>query len=328
MPDKILKLKSLSKSFKQLEAVDDVSFEIDKGEIFGLLGPNGAGKTTIIKMLCTLLNPTKGTALVNDFDIVTQRDDVRKSIGVVFQDPSTDEELTAYENLIFHGKLYGVPGDRMRKRISELLKMVELVPKKDMLVKTFSGGMRRRLEIARGLLHHPKVLFLDEPTVGLDPQTRTKIWDYIKRLNEKEEITIILTTHYMDEAEKLCSRVGIIDHGKVIQIGTPDELKENLKGDTVTIGVDKPEQCEKALRNMEGVAKTTRHNGRCTINIRSAEKKIPALFRLAEEKCFSIESIMLHKPTLEDVFLHFTGRKIREQGAEGFAAKVRMMRRR
>jgi len=328
MSEKILALIDLQKKFKDVLAVDKVSFEINKGEIFGLLGPNGAGKTTIIKMLCTLLNPTNGTAKVNGYDIITDRDSVRKSIGVVFQDPSTDEELTAYENLVFHGRIYGIELKEMKKRITTLLKMVELYDKKDKLVKQFSGGMKRRLEIARGLMHHPKVLFLDEPTTGLDPQTRTKIWNYIKNLNEKEDITIILTTHYMDEADKLCSKVGIIDHGKVITIDKPKDLKENLKGDTVTIGVTNPNKLKNALKDVKGINKLTCHENSCTINIKNAENSIPMLFRVAEGKNLRIESITLHKPTLEDVFLHFTGRKIREQSAEGFAAKVRMMRRR
>jgi len=222
---KIIEIKDLIKKFKDFMAVQGISFYVKKGEIFAFLGPNGAGKSTTIKMLTTLLHPTSGQISINGFDPVKNQDAVRKSFGIVFQDPSLDDELTAYENINFHGILYNVPNDLRQKRIKELLEIVELWDKKDHLVKTFSGGMKRRLEIARGLLHHPKIFFLDEPTLGLDPQTRNQIWNYIKKLNQQEGITVFFTTHYMEEAERIAERIAIIDHGKIIAQGTPPELK-------------------------------------------------------------------------------------------------------
>jgi ABC-2 type transport system ATP-binding protein len=227
--EEIIEVKSLSKKFNGFTAVNGISFSVDHGEIFAFLGPNGAGKTTTIKMLTTLLNPSSGTAAVNCHDISKQKNEVRKSFGIVFQDPSLDDELTAQENLEFHGILYHVPANIRKRRIEQLLKFVELWDRKDDLVKKYSGGMKRRLEVARALVHHPKVLFLDEPTLGLDPQTRNNIWQYIKDLNKKEGTTIFFTTHYMEEAEHTADRVAIIDHGKIIDIGTPGQLKKLTK---------------------------------------------------------------------------------------------------
>jgi len=221
----MIEVKNLTKKFGDFVAVDDITFSVNEGEIFAFLGPNGAGKTTTIKIFTTLLLPTNGQVLVNGFDPVKQPDDVRCSFGIIFQDQSLDDELTAFENMEFHGVLYGVPKDTRRKRIEELLKIVELWDRKDNLVKEFSGGMKRRLEIARGLLHHPKVIFLDEPTLGLDPQTRNHIWSYIIDLNKKEGITVFFTTHYMEEAERVAGRIAIIDHGKIIAQGSPQDLK-------------------------------------------------------------------------------------------------------
>ena len=212
-----------------MKAVDNISFGVEKAQIFALLGPNGAGKTTTIRMLTTMLEPTSGAITVNGYDPLKQKDDVRCSFGIVFQDPSLDDELTAYENMEIHGVLYGLPRPLMGRRIEELLKFVELWERKDTLVKTFSGGMKRRLEIARGLLHHPKILFLDEPTLGLDPQTRNHIWEYIKNLNKKEKITVFFTTHYMEEAERTADKVAIIDHGRIVARGTPKELMRQTK---------------------------------------------------------------------------------------------------
>ncbi|MFA6193298.1 MAG: ATP-binding cassette domain-containing protein [Parcubacteria group bacterium] len=226
---KIIRVKNLVKDFKEIKAVDSISFEVEKGEIFAFLGPNGAGKSTTIKILTTLLQPTSGEAVVNGFDIQKDPKNVRRSFGIVFQDPSLDDELTAYENMEFHGALYKVPKKLRRERIKQLLAIVELWDRKDSFVKTFSGGMKRRLEIARGLLHHPEVLFLDEPTLGLDPQTRNHIWSYIKKLNKEENVTIFFTTHYMEEAEKVSDRIAIIDHGKIIVSGTPSELKSRAE---------------------------------------------------------------------------------------------------
>ncbi|NMB84124.1 ATP-binding cassette domain-containing protein [Candidatus Roizmanbacteria bacterium] len=222
-----IEVKSLTKKFNDFTAVNNISFSVDKAEIFAFLGPNGAGKSTTIKILTTLLKPTEGKIRINGFDPVKEQDRVRKSFGIVFQDPSLDDELTAYENMDFHGVLYNLDGDLRKKRIEELLKIVELWDKKDLLVKTFSGGMKRRLEIARGLLHHPKVFFLDEPTLGLDPQTRNQMWSYIVDLNKKEGITVFFTTHYMGEAEKIARRIAIIDHGTIIKLGTAEELKKS-----------------------------------------------------------------------------------------------------
>lgn len=231
--DNIVEVKNLVKKFKESVAVNNITFNVKRGEIFAFLGPNGAGKTTSIKMLTTLLLPTSGKIRINGFDPVTNQHEVRKSFGIVFQDPSLDDELTAYENLEFHGVLYGVAKNIRRERIEELLKFVDLWDRRNSLVKTFSGGMKRRLEIARGLLHHPKIFFLDEPTLGLDPQTRNHIWSYIKDLNKKEGITVFFTTHYMDEAARTADRVAIIDHGKIIETGTVSELLKKTKKKTL-----------------------------------------------------------------------------------------------
>lgn len=221
----IIKAHNLVKKFGDLHAVDGVNFEVEKGEIFAFLGPNGAGKSTTIKMLTALLVPTSGTIELNSFDVIAHPDQVRHSFGIIFQDPSLDTELTAYENMEFHAVLYGMKKSLYIDRIEELMKLVDLWDKKDVIVGTFSGGMKRRLEIARGLLHHPKVLFLDEPTLGLDPQTRNHMWEYVKKLNEKEDLTVFFTTHYMEEAEKMAGRIAIIDNGKIIASGSSAELK-------------------------------------------------------------------------------------------------------
>lgn len=225
----MIEIKNVTKDFKGLKAVDDISFNVKDGEIFAFLGPNGAGKTTTIKMLTTLLKPTKGVLKVDGHDTIREQDKVRKAFGIVFQDPSLDDELTAYENMELHGVLYHVDRRVLKSRIVELLGFVDLLDRKNSIVKTFSGGMKRRLEIARGLLHHPKVLFLDEPTIGLDPQTRNHMWNYIDNLNKKEKITIFFTTHYMEEAEKVAHRIAIIDHGKIVAIGSANELKKKTK---------------------------------------------------------------------------------------------------
>lgn len=308
-----IKVKNLTKKFGDFTAVDKVSFEIKEGKIFGLLGPNGAGKTTTISMLSTILELTSGKAEINNFDVSRQKDEVRHSIGIVFQDPSLDEELTAYENMDFHGRFYGIPKDERKRRIIELLELVELSDKKDHLVKTFSGGMRRRLEIARGLLHHPKVLFLDEPTLGLDAQTRNHLWIYIKNLNKKKNITIILTTHYMEEADRLCDTIAIIDHGKIVAEGTPKSLKESIGGDVITIETEQGEKLHNHLEGIKWINNIKKHDGNITIGLENAEKHVVDIVKTADKYKISINSISIHKPTLEDVFLHFTGKTIREQ---------------
>lgn len=227
--EKIIEVKNLVKKFKDFVAVNGISFEVNRGEVFAFLGPNGAGKTTTIKMLTTLLHPTSGKIEINGFSPVDQQDEARHSFGIVFQDPSLDDELTAYENMDFHGVFYGIKQDVREKRIEELLKFVDLWDRKDDQVKTFSGGMKRRLEIARGLLHHPKILFLDEPTLGLDPQTRNHMWQYVLKLAKDEKMTVFLTTHYLEEAEKVADRIAIIDHGKIAKMGTAKQLKGSTK---------------------------------------------------------------------------------------------------
>jgi ABC-2 type transport system ATP-binding protein len=229
----MINVKNLTKKFNGFTAVNNISFNVSEGEVFAFLGPNGAGKTTTIKILTTLLNPTSGQIKINGYNPTTEQNEVRRSFGIVFQDPSLDDELTAWENLEFHGVLYKVPKDLRRKRIEELLRFVELWERRNDLVKTFSGGMRRRLEIARGLLHHPKIFFLDEPTQGLDPQTRNSMWEYLLNLNKKEKITIFFTTHYIEEAEKFAQQVAVIDHGKIVAQGTPVELKKKTKSKTL-----------------------------------------------------------------------------------------------
>lgn len=225
----MIEVKNLTKKFKNLTAVDNISFSVNQGEVFAFLGPNGAGKSTTIKMLTTLLRPSEGSISVNGFDTAKDQDEVRRSFGIVFQDPSLDDELTALENMEFHAILYRVPRETRNQRIEQLLRFVELWERKDELVKKFSGGMKRRLEVARGLIHHPKVLFLDEPTLGLDPQTRNNIWNHIRGLNKEEKMTVFFTTHYMEEAEKIADRIAIIDHGKIVAIGTSEELKKKTK---------------------------------------------------------------------------------------------------
>lgn len=310
-----LHIQNLTRRFNDLVAVDNISFDIDQGEIFGLLGPNGAGKTTTLSMLSTMLTSSSGSATVNGIDIEQDPDGVRRSIGIVFQDQSLDEELTAWENMDFHGRLYRIPAETRHQRITELLTLVELNDRRDDIVKTFSGGMRRRLEIARGLLHHPSVLFLDEPTLGLDPQTRNLLWNYIATLAEEKGITIILTTHYMEEADRLCNRIAIIDHGRIIAIDTPENLKNGLGGDLITIRSPEPTAAAQAL-NEPWVTRVETHNDEVVISLKNADQYVSTIVTLLNQRQVPITSITIHKPTLEDVFLSFTGKTIREQEAD------------
>jgi ABC-2 type transport system ATP-binding protein len=324
-------VENLVKVFNGLRAVDGISFEVKEGELFGLLGPNGAGKTTTLNMLATLIRPTSGKAFVSGFDVLKEREKVRKSIGMVFQEPALDNYLTGRENLEFHGMMYGLKRKEAKERVKEALKIVELEEFADKLVQTYSGGMKRRLEIARALVHQPKVLFLDEPTLGLDAQTRRKIWEYIKRLNKEKGVTIILTTHYMEEADFLADRIAIIDYGKIVALDTPQNLKNILGGDIISIEVDNPKNARKVFEKLPWVKKLNQENGIFYLQVEKGEEKIPLLIKIDQEEAgFQIKSINLRKPTLEDVFLYFTGRTIREREAsqaERFRERARRHRR-
>jgi ABC-2 type transport system ATP-binding protein len=321
---KAIEIRDLTKKYHQVTAVDDVSLSIEQGTIFGLLGPNGAGKTTIISMLSTLLKPTLGSASVWGHDITTEKDEVRRAIGIIFQDPSLDDELTGRENMDFHGRLYRIDTTRREKRIDELVKLVELEDRIDDLVKTYSGGMKRRLEIARSLMHRPHVLFLDEPTLGLDPQTRRRLWTYIKQFSKEEAITIILTTHYMEEADFLCDQVSIIDHGRIITSGTPEELKAVLGGDLITLEVSKPLKLKKILEKNLSIRKVKRFDNNLSVVVNEGGKTIPKIIDISHDNDITVKSVVLKQPSLEDVFIHYTGRRIRDAHAD---EKERLRRR-
>ncbi|NLF89603.1 ATP-binding cassette domain-containing protein [Candidatus Bathyarchaeota archaeon] len=302
----------LTKAYNSFKAVDDLEIAVERGEIFGLLGPNGAGKTTTVSMLCTILKPSSGTATVSGFDLVREANKVRRSIGIVFQDPSIDDRLTARENLYMHANLYGVAASEQRERVDRILKLVELEDRADDLLRTYSGGMRRRLELGRGLLHYPKILFLDEPTVGLDPQTRDHIWKYIKELKEAHDITVVLTTHYMDEADRLSDRIAIMDHGRIVILDTPEKLKANLEGDVVTVRANNLEELSHLVSKWLGLNKTKVVDGALEITVPSAKAAMPRIMEIASQNNVYVESLVSRGPNLEDVFLHYTGRTIRE----------------
>lgn len=304
----MIQVKNLCKYFNELKAVDGVSFSVEKGEIFGFLGPNGAGKTTTINILCTLMRPTSGTAYVNGFEVTEDPNNVRKSIGLIFQEPSLDEKLTAEENLDFHAIIYDIPRSIREERKKELLEMVELYDRRKDTVKTYSGGMKRRLEIARGLLHQPHILFLDEPTLGLDPQTRNHIWNHIHQLREEKGITVFMTTHYMDEAEN-CDRIGIIDYGKIVAVDTPDNLKKMVGGDIITLKTANDEVAEEEIGKKYNLNVRRDETG-IHLEVEDGEEFIPQFI-----SSFSthINSINLRRPTLDDVFLKLTGHEIREE---------------
>ena len=312
----IIKTEGLTKKFDELIAVNNVTFSVKKGEIFGFLGPNGAGKTTTIKMLTTLLRSTEGSAEVAGFNINKNKNEVRKSIGIVFQEPALDIDLTGRENLDFHARMYGLEGDKRKSRISEVLKLVDLEDKKDVLVKNYSGGMKRRLEIARGLMHFPNVLFLDEPTLGLDAQTRRAIWEYILKMNKEEGTTVFLTTHYMDEADYLCDRVGIIDHGKILVIDTTENLKSSIGNDVITLSCSNFDKLTKRLKSESWIKNVKQHDSYLTLGVEKGEEKIPLIIEIAQSQDIKIKSISVRKPTLDDVFLYFTGRSMRDTEAE------------
>jgi ABC-2 type transport system ATP-binding protein len=297
----------LEKRFGEVEAVRGVDFTVHTGETFGFLGPNGAGKSTTINILCTLAKPTAGAARVAGHDVTTERDAVRRTIGLVFQDTTLDGDLTAEENLRFHGELYGVPRDLLDARIGDMLAMVGLGDRRKSQVQTFSGGMKRRLEIARGLLHSPRVLFLDEPTIGLDPQSRASVWEYIRVLREREDITVFLTTHYMDEAEN-CDRIAIMDSGRIVALDTPQALKAAVGKDRVQITTDDDEAAIGALRATFGI-EAGMHSGEVTFSVPDGERFVPRLFA---ELGVPIRTVSVARPTLDDVFLAHTGTTIRD----------------
>jgi ABC-2 type transport system ATP-binding protein len=311
MPSAI-SVKDLRKSFGEFEAVRGVGFEVEAGEVFGFLGPNGAGKTTTINMLCTLSKPSGGSATVAGYDVVAARDDVRRHIGLVFQDPTLDGYLTAEQNLRLHAELYGVEKGLVAPRMQQVMEMVGLWERRDAQVLTFSGGMRRRLEIARGLMHSPRVLFLDEPTIGLDPQTRNSIWGYIRQLQETEEITIFMTTHYMDEAE-FCGRIAIMDHGEIVALDSPGALKEQVCADRIRIETDDDGAAIEALQERFGLEAAI-SEGAVTIAVADGEEFVPRLFA---ELGVPIRSVSLSRPTLDDVFMSHTGSTIRDAEEPG-----------
>jgi ABC-2 type transport system ATP-binding protein len=297
--------------------------------LFGLLGPNGAGKTTLISILSTIVRPTGGHATVCGHDVGRHQDAVRKCIGVVFQDPSLDDELTGEENLDFHGRLYGIDAKTRVRRIDDVLDLVELSDRRHDLVKTYSGGMRRRLEIARGLLHRPEVLFLDEPTLGLDPQTRRRIWNHILDLKESYGTTIILTTHYMDEADQLCSRIAIIDHGKIIALDTPEAMKADLGGDLLELGLADPEpRFLETIRGIPEVAQVSVQEDKLLVAVENGESFIPRLLSYAHDLGVPIGWVSMRKPNLEDVFINLTGREIRDEAITEPGDRIRIFLRR
>ena len=324
MTDYIIKVESLVKKFGELVAVDGISFSVKQGEIFGFLGPNGAGKTTTINILCTLLKPTSGRATINDFDVVRQQSQVRHSIGLVFQDPSLDERLNGIQNLRFHALVYGVPASVREQRIEQVLKMIDMWDKRHSEVRTYSGGMKRRLELARGLLHYPKVLFLDEPTLGLDPQTRNRIWEHIMELRRREGTTVFMTTHYMEEADR-ADRIAIIDHGKIVAIDTPKKLKRMVGKDIISVRTSNDDRAVDEIKSRYRI-ESRRDSDGLTFEVDNGEEFLPTFIKEFGTK---ILSVSLHRSSLNDVFLKLTGREIREEEvSDVFKAMVRQHGRR
>lgn len=322
----IIRVENLTRRFGNILAVDNVSFEVEEGTIFGFLGPNGAGKTTTINILCTLLSPTSGNAFINGHDCNSESSEVRKSIGIVFQDSSLDKDLTARENLLFHAYLYNVDKSERKQRVEDALKFVDLVDRGDDLIKKFSGGMKRRLEVARGLIHRPKVLFLDEPTLGLDPQSRSNLWEFITELPKKHNVTIFMTTHYMEEAE-VCDKIAIIDRGKIITSGTPAELKKLIGGDVIYL---KTADNKKAIEDLKKIleVEVAERDGEIFISALRGDVCIPKIIREIGD---SVLSVRMQRPTLNDVFLKLTGKEIRAETAvpgDDIKASVRSYRRR
>jgi len=322
-PQKAIEVSGLEKRFGDVEAVRGVDFVVEEGEIFGFLGPNGAGKTTTIKMLCTLLAPTRGVLRLAGFDVMTQPEEVRRAIGVIFQDPSLDDRLTAEENLMLHAVVYGVPRAERKARLDEALDFVELADRRRDLVRTFSGGMKRRLEIARGLVHRPRILFLDEPTTGLDPQTRKRTWEVLRSLRDKTGLTLFLTTHYMDEAE-VCDRIAIIDHGRIVAEGSPEALKRSVSEDVVFVRTNDPDAWSEVLRERYDLVPDRTDEG-LRLCVSDGEAFI---VRLVSEVRLPLSGISVRRPTLDDVFLSLTGRQIRDESVNGTRAALRAIARR
>lgn len=310
----IIETQDIIKRYDDFTAVNGVNLKVPKNSVYGVLGPNGAGKTTLISMLCTILHPTSGWARVNGYDVVKKPKEVRESIGIVFQSRALDDILTGREHLEMHASLYGVPKDVRETRITEILDLIALGKKADEFVKTYSGGMKRRLEIGRGLIHHPKVLFLDEPTLGLDPQTRESIWEYINELNKNQDVTVLMTTHYMEEADKLCDEVAIINQGKIITADSPKNLKRELKADTITIMVDKPDLFVEEAEKLEFVRDIFRVDSEIKIMVERGDYLVPEIVNFANQLEIFVNSIELEHPNLEDVFLKYTGRTIQGEG--------------
>jgi ABC-2 type transport system ATP-binding protein len=311
-----IKVDLLSKRFQKFKALDNISFQIEEGEIFGFLGPNGAGKSTTMMILTTLLKPTSGNASVQGFDVVTQGKKVRENIGYVQQEIGVDEYLTGRENLIFQSRISQMPKEKVQSRIDEVISLVELEEKQNEAAITYSGGMRKRLDIACGLLHRPKVLFLDEPTVGLDIQTRRKIWEYIRKIHKEFDMTLFVSTHYMEEADKLCDRVGIIDYGKIQVIDTPEIMKNAMGSDMISFslinGIVKQDELINRIKQLEFVNQVTRKQGEIIIKSSQCSEVIPKIFQTTSEMNIEIDSLSLNKPTLDDVFISYTGHNLRD----------------
>jgi len=314
-----IETKSLTKSFGDLVAVNDISFSVEKGEIFGFLGPNGAGKSTTMMIFTTLLKPTNGNALVGGFDVLKNPKQVRENIGFVQQETTVDEYLSGRENLLLQAKLNHIPKNEINQRIDEVLDLIELSDKQDEAVVTYSGGMRKRLDIAGGLLHHPRVLFLDEPTVGLDIQTRRKIWQYIKKIHTQFDMTIFLTTHYMEEADSLCDRIGIIDHGKIQVIDTPKNMKNDLGNEIISLVIESNNNSDSfllELKKIEFIKKINEDDSKLTLFTSNGTEVIPKIFQISSELGIKIKSISLTQPTLDDVFISYTGHEIRDDDSK------------
>ena len=325
MSPAIVKVEKLSKTFGNLKAVDNVSFEIKEGEIFGLLGPNGAGKTTTINMLTTLLKPTSGDAKVCGFNILKQANEVRRNVGVVPQEYTADEDMTGKNNILLCADLYGIPRSDSKPHAEELLKLVELQDAANKKVSTYSGGMRRRLELACGLINYPRLLFLDEPTLGLDVQTRTAVWKYIKTLKEEYRMTLLMTTHYLEEADSLCDRIAIIDHGHIIKIGSPEELKESVGGDVIVVVIKEMEpDISSDIAQIKLVKDVKKNNNTYRIKAELGEEASPQITDLIRSKGLHVTRVSLTKPTLDEAYLEFTGRNLREEEVD----KLQMFRQR